>query len=81
MIQMQISVSKRVAEKLRYKHDVTLFEVKECFLNCSKGFLEDTRLNNKTNPPTMWFIAETDRGRCLKVVFMEGVKGVEIKTA
>jgi hypothetical protein len=35
-----------------------------------------------TMPPTMWFISETDRGRALKVVFIEHPSQVyELKTA
>jgi hypothetical protein len=36
----------------------------------------------KTNPPTLWFIGETDQGRILKIVFVELKNGIyEIKTA
>jgi hypothetical protein len=53
-----------------------LHEQKRC------GLLEDTRVNNRTEPPTMWFIAETDKGRQLKIVFIELADGnYEIKTA
>jgi hypothetical protein len=57
-------------------------KVEECFYNRIKGLLEDTREQYKTNPPTMWFIAETNEGRSLKVVFIELLNGTyEIKTA
>ena len=46
------------------------------------GLLEDTRENNKTQPPTRWFIAETDHGRLLKVVFVRRDDGyIYLKTA
>lgn len=36
----------------------------------------------RANPPTLWFIAETNQGRALKVVFIELQNGIyEIKTA
>lgn len=78
----QILVSERILNKLKEKHRVIMEEVWECFLNRGGGFLEDTRLNNRTEPPTLWFIAETDTGRQLKIVFIELEDGnYEIKTA
>lgn len=75
-------VSKHVAEKLNKKHKVTIAEVWECFLNRTQGLLEDTRCDHRTEPATLWFIAETDNGRSLKIVFIELVDGTyEIKTA
>ncbi len=70
-----------VRKKLEQKHGVKEEEILECFINRIKGYLEDTRVNNRTDPPTMWFIAETDRRRLLKIVFIE-INGIyEIKTA
>ncbi|MCP2009817.1 uncharacterized DUF497 family protein [Duganella sp. HSC-15S17] len=31
--------------------------------------LTDEREDHKRNPPTLWFVAETRKGRLLKVVF------------
>ena len=82
MLDNKLKCSKAIIEKLKVKHQVQLTEVFECFLNKTKGLLEDTRVNNKTNPPTQWFIAETDHGRLLKIVFIELPDGhYEIKTA
>jgi len=79
---MKLLISVSVKEKLKEKHGVNISEVEECFLNRCKGFLEDTREKNKTNPPTQWFIAETDHGRNLKVVFVRYPNGsVALKTA
>lgn len=81
MILSQLKISRRIAEKLKQKHSVSVEEIEECFLNRNRGFLEDTRLDHLTDPPTLWFIAKTDRGRLLKVVFMELADGsYEIKT-
>ncbi|WP_242602107.1 hypothetical protein [Legionella yabuuchiae] len=63
-------ISQSISDKLSYKHGVVRTEVEECFLNRSKGLLEDIRENNVTNPPTQWFISETNKGRKLKVVFV-----------
>jgi len=77
-----LKISKNIAEKLKVKHSVTIDEVHECFLNRTKGLLEDTRVDHKTNPPTLWFIAETDHGRLLKIVYIELLNGsYEVKTA
>ncbi|KTC89155.1 hypothetical protein [Fluoribacter dumoffii] len=82
MLENNLKISKRIAEKLLEKHKVTTAEVFECFLNRTKGLLEDTRVDHKTNPPTLWFIAETDHCRLLKIVFIELPHGTyEIKTA
>jgi uncharacterized DUF497 family protein len=81
MIINNLRISKRIAEKLLEKHGVTPEEIQECFLNRERGFLEDTRLNHYTNPPTLWFIAETDEERLLKVVFIKLIDAsYEIKT-
>jgi hypothetical protein len=66
-----LKISSNTLEKLFYKHRVSANEVWECFLNRSKGLLEDTRLEHLTEAPTLWFIAETNKKRLLKVVFME----------
>ncbi len=80
---LNLNISEAIIKKLSQKHDVTREEVEECFYNRIKGLLEDVREQHKTNPPTMWFIAETNEGRLLKVVFIEVArKGIyEIKTA
>ena len=82
MLDKYLKISKRIKEKLIYKHNVNTTEVHECFINRTKGLLEDTRVENKTNPPTLWFIAETDYCRLLKIVFIELPDGTyEVKTA
>ncbi len=82
MLDKHLKISQRILAKLREKHQVKIDEIWECFFNRVHGFLEDTRVNHKTEPPTPWFIAETDKGRFLKIVFMELENGqYEIKTA
>jgi hypothetical protein len=76
-----LKISAVVLQKLLHKHKVKLDEIEECFMNRIKGFLVDTRENNATNPPTQWFIAETDKGRKLKIVFIASGSMYEIKTA
>ena len=82
MLKNYLKISKRITDKLLDKHKVFTEDVFECFNNRTKGLLEDTRVDHKTNPPTLWFIAETDHGRLLKIVFIELPNGTyEIKTA
>lgn len=79
---LNLTISTIIAKKLLEKHSVTRNEIEDCFYNRTKGLLEDTREQHRTAPPTMWFIAETDEGRLLKVVFIElRNKTYEIKTA
>ncbi|MDE1255102.1 hypothetical protein L9W76_18455 [Vibrio aestuarianus] len=78
---LEDAVPQSIKAKLKVKHGVSISEVEECFSNREKGFLEDTREQHKTNPATQWFIAETDYGRKLKVVFIEFPDRIELKTA
>lgn len=64
-------ISVGVQQKLITKHNVVLAEVKQCFYNFSgQKFLEDRREQHKSDPPTLWFISETDAGRQLKICFI-----------
>jgi len=79
---MEIFISKRVQEKLDDKHGgVSMLEIRQCFANRDGAFLRDDRANHLTNPPTQWFIAETDRCRELKIAFIEREGAIHIKTA
>ena len=76
-------ISPRVRDKLkRPDHNVTEDEILECFANRELGDCQDTRAWHATNPPTRWFVSQTDRGRRLKIVYMYHESGVvEIKSA
>lgn len=79
---MALKISAAVLEKLAHKHQVAKDEILECFANKEGGDLIDSRADHNTNPPTRWFIASTDFGRVLKVVFMRHENGdIVIKTA
>ncbi len=78
---MSLKCSSAVKQKLAEKHGVSLEEVQQCFANREGGLLEDIRENHKTDPPTQWFIAETDYGRRLKVVFILKDGDILLKTA
>jgi uncharacterized DUF497 family protein len=74
-------VSAGVLEKLRDKHSVTIREVEQCFENKCGMYLEDEREDHQTDPATLAFIAPTNQGRLLKVVFIFLDGNVHIKTA
>lgn len=78
---MRLYISRSVQAKLSDKHKVTYSEVVECLANRVGPSLLDTREDHQTDPPTRWFIAETDMGRKLKVVYIRSDKGIAIKTA
>lgn len=77
----QFKISRRISKKLREKHSVLSAEVFECFMNRSGPYYSDSRADNQTDPPTYWFVAETDAGRVLKVVFVRYPDFFAIKSA
>lgn len=58
---MEFKISPRVDAKLRERHGVTQIEVSQCFANRHGPFFSDTRADHQTDPPTYWFVAETDK--------------------
>jgi len=78
---MRLVISQAVAKKLAEKHRVSRRELEQCFENRIGGLLLDTREEHRTDPPTLWFLAETDAGRKLKVVFVQRGELVFVKTA
>lgn len=62
--------SLRIDNKLDAKHGVSLDEIDQCFENKCGFFLVDDREDHKTDPATLWFVAETNKGRLLKVIFI-----------
>jgi len=78
---MTIVISKEIEDKLTNKHNVTIKEVHESLANFKGNLLIDNREQHRTNPPTNWFIAETNQRRELKVCFMIIDGDIHIKTA
>jgi hypothetical protein len=80
---MGIIISPKIRTKLATKpHPVSQQDIEECFSTRDRGFLQDSRENNKTMPPTQWFISDTFIGRLLKIVFIQMDDGsIVIKTA
>lgn len=78
---MALILSQKILEKLASKHGVNKDEVEQCLANRTGKFLRDTREEHQSNPPTAWFIAETNFGRLLKIVCILQDKDVFIRTA
>lgn len=78
---MGFHFSKDVIRKLEDRHGVSQKEVIECFANGEAIYFTDDREEHRTDPPTMWFMAPTNHGRLLKVLFMLKDGDVVIKTA
>lgn len=73
--------SSDILEKLGSKHNVDRCEVEQCFENHIGLFLIDTREDHRTEPPTLWFLALTNKNRLLKVVFIHSDGNFIIKSA
>lgn len=79
---MGLAISQKVRDKLQQKTPpVTEAEILQCFANREGWYLLDQREKHFSDPPTQWFVAETDYGRILKVVFIAKDGDVIIKTA
>lgn len=74
-------ISASVVEKLASRHGVTREEVEQCFENKTGRLLKDDREYRRTDPPTLWFIACTARGKTLKIVYIQRGNEVHLKTA
>lgn len=67
---MPLWYSEDVRKKLAEKHGVSEDEVRQCFENLEGDYIKDTREEHLTDPPTYWFVSETNKRRVLKVVFI-----------
>lgn len=74
-------ISTAIRVKLDEKHQVCEKEIIECFLNHYGSCIEDDREEHRTDPPTNWFVAETNHCRMLKVVFVLKDGNIHIKSA
>ncbi len=76
---MFIEISSTTRKKLRDRHGVSEKEIRQCFLNRQKCFLEDEREKHQTVPPTQWFISLTNKNRELKILFVNKNGKIHIK--
>lgn len=74
-------ISPTINAKLDGKHQVADFEIKQCFENVTGEYIEETRLQHKTNPSSFWFLAHTNHGRLLKIIFTPRDGNLFIKSA
>ena len=77
----KVVISPLIKDKLEQKHRVKPGEVHECFFNQSGPYVEDTEEDHKTDPPSYWFIAPTNRDRLLKVIFVLRDGNLYLKSA
>jgi len=80
-MKLRLLITDGVQDKLSKKHSVTRTEVVQCFANKLGRLLQDDREEHRTDPPTLWFIAETDAGRELKIIFVREEGVVFLKSA
>jgi len=78
---MAILLSTKIAQKLADKHRVTFREIEECFANRCGAELTDSREQHASDPPTRWFIAQTNDRRLLKVVYVPREGNLHIRTS
>jgi hypothetical protein len=75
-----LRISTDVLEKITGRN-IRVIEVEQCFLNREGGLCDDTRAQHLTDPLTQWFVAETDKGRKLKIMYVPHKSGPELKSA
>jgi hypothetical protein len=75
-----LKITAAIQHKLKTKHLVDVAEVRQCFLNKNGKLLTDNRALTKTNPPTLWFIARTNKNRLLKIVYIQKDMQIILKT-
>lgn len=79
---MGIVLSQRIKEKLAdVNHRIGLDDIKQCFANRKRGFVVDNREEHRTDPPTLWFVAENDYGVKIKVMFVMRGQDIYVKSA
>ena len=76
-----LSISDAVLRKINTRHGVDLVEVRQCFMNKNGKLLFDNRALTKTDPPTLWSIAKTNKKRSLKIVYILKNSQIILKTA
>lgn len=80
---MGLIISERIMAKIAEDDhgNISPKEVQECFDNHCGGFCTDDRESHKTNPPTLWFVSETNQRRKLKITYVRDGSDVFLKSA
>lgn len=76
-----IITSPDILKKLDEKHGVTRREIEQCFENKVGTYVDDSREEHRTDPPTLWFVAPTNCNRILKIIFVFRDGNIFIKSA
>jgi hypothetical protein len=77
---VRIIYSQSIEQKLASR-GICQKEIVECFENRDGGLCIDTREEHATTPPTHWFVAETNRLRKLKIMYVLSEDTVYLKSA
>ena len=79
---MALIISQKIRQKLEDEnHQAPEQDIAQCFANKVRTFVIDDREEHRTEPPTKWFVSETDYGRKLKVMFVMRGADIFIKSA
>lgn len=80
---MPLIISEDVRKKIAADDHggLTVEEVEQCFQNHCGPYCTDSREDHRTNPPTQWFVAETNRRRRLKIMFVREGSDIYLKSA
>jgi len=82
---MAIIISKEIEEKIGADShgNVTVKEVHECFANHCGLYASEQHPEHKNDKgkATPWFVADTNHGRTLKVMFVRRGRDVHVKSA
>lgn len=83
MSNWELIVSRKVKEKIENRHELLIREICEAFANKEGAFLRDAREDPDKMPFSQWFVAQTDKGKLIKVAFIldDENRKVIIKTA
>lgn len=63
--------------------NVTAKEVQECFQNHCGGYCDEQRPEHQNSDglPSLWFVAETNKRRVLKIMFVRRDGNIHLKSA
>lgn len=65
------NISPKTEKKIERKHNsISLDDIYYAFHNPLGGIFDDNRPEHKTEPPTRWFIGETEYGRKVKIAYI-----------
>ena len=67
---LKLYISPKVEKKIKDKHSVAVWEVREVWDQYNGITLEDNREPHRSDPATLWFVAATKGLRILKVIFV-----------